>query len=62
MILPHAVVPLQAPGGVEVIVALAIFLVLAAILGGIVYLFRRRTARIRGLESQLEATRSDGRD
>jgi len=62
MIVPTTAVPLQVPGGAELLVILLIVLLPLAILAGAVYLFRRWRAGGNDLESQAEPARSDGQD
>jgi flagellar basal body-associated protein FliL len=62
MILPTTAVPLQAPGGFELIVILLIVLIPLAIVAGAVYFLRRRRARAEELESRVDAARSDSQD
>jgi len=61
----HMTVPLQLPGGMELLVVLMIFLIpaafLVAIVGGVVYLLRRRSGRLEELESRIEELEAEMR-
>ena len=51
--------PLQIPGGPELLVILFMFLVPLAVVGAVVYVLRRRSDRVEELESRIEELESD---
>jgi uncharacterized membrane protein len=53
--------PLQVPGGPELLVILFIFLVPLAVVGAVVYVLRRRSDRVEELEARVEELEGDQR-
>lgn len=53
--------PLQFPGGPELLVILLIFLVPLAVVGAVVYVLRRRSDRVEELEARVEELEGDQR-
>jgi p-aminobenzoyl-glutamate transporter AbgT len=51
--------PLQVPGGPELLVILLMFLVPLAVVGAVVYVLRRRSDRVEELESRIEELERD---
>jgi K+-transporting ATPase A subunit len=51
--------PLQVPGGPELLVILFMFLVPLAVVGAVVYVLRRRSDRVEELEARVEELEGD---